>query len=48
MTKYRKYASTLVHTLRAQECSGLAVAALDHHLTIPINGKLTQKLCFKV
>lgn len=47
MAKYRKYARTVVQTLGAQECSGLAVTALDDHLTIPINGKLTQKTLFQ-
>ncbi|MDK2974362.1 MAG: hypothetical protein PWP08_733 [Methanofollis sp.] len=47
MAKCRKYACAIVHTLRAQECSALAVTSLDRHLTIPINGNLTQKTLFQ-
>lgn len=47
MAKYRKYARTVVQTLGAQECSGLAVTALDRHLSIPLNGKLTQKTLYQ-
>lgn len=47
MTKYRKNARMIVHTLGAQECSDRAVSSLDHHLAISINGHLTQTTLFQ-
>ena len=41
--------STCIHSsfVHPKECFALAVAALDHHVTIPIQGSLTQLTVFR-
>lgn len=43
MVKYRQIARRTQETLSAEECSEIAVAALNRNLTISINGTLKQK-----
>ena len=43
MVKQRQFARRIKKDIRAEDCSEIAVDALNQHLTIPINGTLTQK-----
>mgnify|MGYP001401765873 CR=1 FL=1 len=43
MVKYRQIARQIKNEIRAEDCSEIAVDALNRNLTIPINGSLTQK-----
>ena len=43
MVKYRQIARRTKKTLSAEECSEIAVNAINRHLTISINGTLKQK-----
>jgi len=43
MVKYRQIARRTQEMLSAEECSEIAVAALNRNLTISINGTLKQK-----
>ena len=43
MVKYRQIARQIKNEIRAEDCSEIAVDAINQHLTISINGKLKQK-----
>jgi putative transposase len=43
MVKYRQIARRIKNEIRAEDCSEIAVEAINRHLTISINGKLNQK-----
>ncbi|MCK9594014.1 MAG: hypothetical protein M0Q91_18600 [Methanoregula sp.] len=43
MVNKRQNARRIKNNVRAEDCSEIAVDALNRHLTIPINGTLTQK-----
>ena len=43
MVKYRQIARQIKNEIRAEDCSEIAVEAINQHLTISINGKLNQK-----
>jgi putative transposase len=43
MTNKRQFARRIKKEIRAEDCSEIAVDAINRNLTIPINGSLTQK-----
>jgi putative transposase len=43
MVKHRQIARRIKNELRAEDCSEIAVEAINRNLTIPINGTLRQK-----
>ena len=43
MVKHRQIARRIKNEIRAEDCSEIAVDAINRNLTIPINGSLTQK-----
>jgi len=43
MVNKRQFARRIKNEVRAEDCSEIAVNAINRHITIPINGPLTQK-----
>ena len=43
MVKHRQIARRIKNEIRAEDCSEIAVDAINRNITIPINGQLTQK-----
>jgi hypothetical protein len=43
MVNKRQIALRIKNEIRAEDCSEIAVEAINRHLTISINGKLSQK-----
>lgn len=43
MVKHRQIARRIKNEIRAEDCSEIAVEAINRNITIPINGKLNQK-----
>jgi len=43
MTNRRQFVRRIKNEIQAEDCSEIAVDAINRHITIPINGPLTQK-----